>query len=77
MIVRGLLPVTIIRQKGFREFCEEMDPLYVLPNYNTVRNKLIPDLDQEVMSEVRKDLKQVKHVAMTSDGWSSNVSTTL
>ena len=76
MIVRGFLPVTLVRQKGFREFCEEMNPLYVLPSCKSVRTKFIPWLDMEIMNEVREDLKQVDYVALTSDGWSSHVSTT-
>ena len=72
-IVKGLNNVTIVRQPGFREFCKAMDPRYVLPTYRTLRHKFIPMLDKEVMDEVREDFKSVKHVALTSDGWSSMV----
>ena len=36
-------------------------------------NKYIPALDMEIMGPIRNELKRVNHVAMTSDGWSSNV----
>ena len=72
-IVKGLNTLTIVRQPGFREFCKAMDPKYVLPTYRTLRRKYIPMLDKEVMDEVREDFKTVKHVALTSDGWSSPV----
>ena len=73
-IVRGLKPISIVREKGFKEFCEAMDPQYGLPTAETLRNKYIPTLDKEVMDKVRNDLNKVNHVAVTSDGWSSNVS---
>ena len=68
--------MTIVRQKGFREFSEAMDPQYVLPSHRSLTTKFIPELDMEVMSRIRQDLKQVNYVALTSDGWSSRVSTT-
>ena len=74
-IVGHLKPINTVREKYFREFCEEMNAQYVLPAAETVSNKLIPELDEKVMNEVREDFKRVKHVALTSDGWSSNVST--
>ena len=72
-LVKGLMPISIVRQKGFREFCEILDPQYVLPTTQTLRKKLIPELDAVVMNEVRDDLKKIRHVAMTSDGWSARV----
>ena len=72
-IVKRLRPLKTVREKEFKALLEEMDPCYTVPSTQTLRNKLIPQLDKEVMEKVRDDLKKVKDVALTSDGWSSKV----
>ena len=71
-----MVPLSMIRQKAFREFVEALDPRYVLPGTQSISKIHIPNFDKKIMDEVRKDLKnpEVKYVAMTSDGWSSKVS---
>ena len=71
-----MVPLTMLRQKAFREFVEALDPRYVLPGIPSISKIHIPNFDKKIMEEVRMDLKnpEVKHVAMTSDGWSSKVS---
>ena len=71
-----MVPLSMIRQKAFREFVEALDPRYVLPGTQSISKIHIPNFDKKVMDEVRMDLKnpEVKYVAMTSDGWSSKVS---
>ena len=71
--MRDLQPLSIVRRKGFRDFCFALHPQYVLPTTATLRKTLLPRLDNYLMAQIREDLQKVRHVAMTSDGWSSKV----
>ena len=70
-IVKDLRPLNTVRLAGFKEFCLEMDPQYVLPTEKTLRTKLIPQIYKEVMDEVQRELDKTKHCSITTDGWTS------
>ena len=64
-------PISIVKGEGFKEFIREIDPKYVLPSINTIRDKLVPTLHQSIMSELKQELENVKHICLTTDGWTS------
>ena len=70
-IAKDLRPLHTVNLVGFKDFCYEMDPQYVLPTRKTLTTTLIPKIHQEVMAEVQKDLDKTKHCSLTTDGWSS------
>ena len=50
---------------------EAFHPQYTLPTRKTLRTKLIPQIHQEVMAKVQRELDEVKHCSVTTDGWTS------
>jgi len=71
LIAKDMRPLEIVRNKGFREFVAELDPNYTLPTTKTLREKLIPRVYNNSMTELLRDLKNTEHVALTTDGWTS------
>ena len=70
-IAKDMRPITVVRNAGFRAFVKELDPRYVLPKTDTIRNELLPKLYSNVMNEVQDVLDTVQFVTMTTDGWTS------
>ena len=63
--------LNIVNGPGFRQLLHEFDPRYTLPTPKTLRKKLIPNLYAKCMGEIIKDLDDVKHCSLTTDGWTS------
>ena len=70
-IAKDMRPLNTVNLAGFRDFCLEMDPMYVLPSRKTLTTKLIPKIHQEVMAGVQRELNKTRHCSLTTDGWSS------
>merc|ERR1719282_929353 len=64
-------PINIVDGPGFKQLMYEMDPRYKLPTPKTLRNKLIPNLHAKSVGKIIKDLDDVKHCSLTTDGWTS------
>jgi hypothetical protein len=50
-----------------------LDPRIVLPSRSTLTSTLLPELYEAAKSKLHEELDSCKYVALTTDGWSSNV----
>jgi len=59
---------------GFREFVEELDPSCVehLPTRQILSDKLVPELYEELRSDVRTQLLQATSCALTVELWTND-----
>ena len=72
LIAKDMRPMSIVEDEGFKDFCTEMNPSYTLPSRKTLRTKLLPRLYNSSMIELVKELEAIKHVYLTTDGWTSS-----
>lgn len=70
-IAKDMRPLSVVRNEGFRSFVEELDPCYVLPTVNTIRDKLTPKTYDETMNKIQKELESIDAICLTTDGWTS------
>jgi len=70
-IAKDMRPIAVVRNKGFRDLINELDPRWVLPSAATLRGKIIPKIYSEVMTTLQGKLDNVTFVTMTTDGWTS------
>ena len=72
MICKDNLPLTILQREGFRNLIAAAVPDYQLPFYERMRDSLIPNLYDEVATQVRKRLASSPACSVMMDLWSSN-----
>ena len=65
-------PLSVVENEGFIKFTKQLDPRYQLPSRSTVTRSLLPNKYEKLKDAVKLELKQVKHVALTTDLWTSN-----
>ena len=75
MIALDLQPFSITTDVSYQRFCNLLEPRYQLPSNKHISQKLIPDIYERVKAKVKEELKNVDHVALTTDIWSSTCST--
>lgn len=74
MVALDLQPFAITSNVGFQRFCHLLQPRYTLPSNKHISQTLIPDMYERVKAKVKEELKNVDHVAFTTDIWSSTCS---
>lgn len=71
MIATDYQPFTIVKDDGFREFVNLLDPRYVLPCPDTLKNKLLKEQYLKTFSKLFTILSGIKYVGITTDIWTS------
>lgn len=76
MICQDLQPLSFVEDEGFRALMSKLEPRYVIPSRSVFRNKLIPDLYDDVLLLVKQTVKE--HllskggaISITTDAWTA------
>ena len=72
LIIKDMRPLSIVRNKGFRDFVETLDPRYSLPSTKTLGEKLIPRIYNQNMIDLMSSLETISNITLTTDGWTSS-----
>ena len=64
-------PLSVVENEGFIKFTQQLDPRYQLPSRSTVTRSLLPNKYEKLKDAVKLELKQVKHVALTTSSVAS------
>ena len=73
VIVKDSKPFTIVTDEGFTELLEYFEPRYEIPSRKHMAETALPELYNKVSSLLVEKLKEVKHMSLTTDIWSSDV----
>ena len=71
MIAIDMQPATIVEDTGFQSLVCLLDSRYQLPSRRHVMRSLLPDMYTTRAGEIKRELLQISHVALTSDLWTS------
>jgi len=69
MIVKQYCPFTIVECDEFRKFVQTVNPGYSLPSRKTISSRLIPELYEKCVKEVRERLRDINYVTLTTNSW--------
>ena len=72
MLVKCMLPVSIVETDGFMEWVEYMDPYFNLPTRHTIKVTGLPSLRKYVDGQNREILKEIPWPNVSCDGWSDD-----
>ncbi|XP_025753343.1 zinc finger BED domain-containing protein 1-like [Oreochromis niloticus] len=70
-IAKDMAPIATVERNGFRHFMKIIDKRYELPSRKYFSKTIIPSMYSTEREKVAAELRYVKHVAATSDLWSS------
>ena len=68
--VKDLRPIAMVNGSGFKDFCKEMEPGYVVPSHTTIHNYIMY-LYKENKDSIMSYLKDAEAVSFTTDMWTS------
>ena len=63
-------PASIVEDMGFQSLLHFMESRYQLPSRRTLM-RMLPDMYSKRVKEIKQELAQISHVALTSDIWTS------
>lgn len=65
------LPLSLVNETAFQQFCEALNPAYDLPERSSLRTTLLASEYERVTSELTQKLSSAKSIAITTDIWTS------
>ena len=71
MIAIDMQPATIVEETAFQLLVHLLDSRYQLPSRRHIMRSLLPDMYTTRAGEIKRELLQISHVALTSDLWTS------
>ncbi|XP_036320336.1 zinc finger BED domain-containing protein 1-like [Rhagoletis pomonella] len=71
MIVKDFQPFSIVEDVGFKNFISELNPSYHIPSRTFLTKKLLPQVYEERVNEVKQILSEANFVCLTTDAWTS------
>ena len=72
MIVVDLLPVSIVEDRGFRQFLKVIDQKYSPPSRRSIMRDSLPRLYQSKKEELINKMEEISWCSFTTDLWTSN-----
>lgn len=72
MVVKDMLPCTIVENEGFIEYTRVLEPRYNLPSSTHLRDVLMLHLFKETSAKLAVILENVADIAITCDLWTSS-----
>lgn len=75
MIARDFQPFSVVEDKGFRSYTQDLNPMYVLPSRKTLSQKTIPRLYDRERASLQERVKEATAVCLTTDCWTSRTTT--
>ena len=70
-IVLDMRPLDSVNDIGFTQLLRTLEPRYNLQSRTHITRTLIPAMYDEIVSKVRKTLKESSFISLTTDGWTS------
>lgn len=70
-IIKGLIPLSTVDDKKFKNFCRSLNPRYGVPCSKTITNVVIPKVYAETKAQLISELEKHEAFGITTDGWTS------
>uniref|UniRef100_A0A915NVT9 BED-type domain-containing protein n=1 Tax=Meloidogyne floridensis TaxID=298350 RepID=A0A915NVT9_9BILA len=72
MICVDGLPLAFGDKIGFRNFCKTLEPRWKISSRKYYTDVLLTEMFEKMKNRITEDLKEVNHISLTADLWSSN-----
>ena len=69
MLVKLMLPISIIEKPAWKEYIEILDPSYSMPRTRTIQNTHLTFLKTQVLDKVKAQVNSLEWVNVSVDGW--------
>ena len=70
MLIKCMLPISLVENEAFREFVSYLDPSFNIPSRHTVKETGLKELCSRVTEQIRKILMTISFITISIDLWS-------
>ena len=73
MLVKCMLPISIVDNKDFREYIKYLDPSFNMPCRKTVKESILPKMRSQCQEKIKEILKNIPWPNTSMDAWTDSV----
>ena len=70
MLIKLMLPVSLIESKAWEEWLHSLDKSYVIPSREQIKKFVVPEMMSTVHSKLKTLLASIPWLNLSADGWS-------
>ena len=72
MLVKCMLPISLVENKGFREYINYIDPSFTMPSRQRIKETALPKLKAMCTEKIKKCLNRIRWVNTSLDLWTDS-----
>ena len=69
MLVKCMLPISIVENQSFRENINYLDPSFSMPTRTTIKNTVLPQLKNSCQIKIKNIIKSIPSISTSMDAW--------
>jgi hypothetical protein len=73
MLIKCMLPISLVERQPFRDFVGKLDPSFHVPTRYVVKHTGLPNLREEIKSKLKNIMKTIPWPNVSLDGWSDGI----
>ena len=71
-IISSFSSFSLVENEEFKLFLKKLQPDYIPPSSTTISQKIIPDMYEEVINKIKKEIEMCEGLCLSIDGWTCN-----
>ena len=72
MIVKCMLPISIVENKSFKDYISYLDPSFSMPTRSSVKNSILPQLKSRCQNKIKSILNNIPSLSTSMDSWTDS-----
>ena len=69
MLVKCMLPISIVENKAFVEYINYLDPSFCMPSRHNIKDTVLPKLKSVCQSKIKSLLTTIPSINTSMDAW--------
>ena len=69
MIIKCMLPISLVEKEGFKQYVEFLDPSFRIPTRWKIKESGLPELIKEVNDKIKLVISNLSSCNISQDGW--------
>ena len=69
MIVKCMIPISIVESEGFIEYIKYLDPSFSMPTRPTIKKTALPEMKLMVQNKIKAIINTIQSVSTSMDAW--------
>ncbi len=73
MLIKCMLPISLVERDGFREYIQYVDPSFNIPTRSRIKETGLPEIKKSIDKYLKSLLEKLETLNISLNGWSVGI----